>query len=75
MTPEQAYRLAKKIYGQRPKYLRLGQWAFSCLYDMLPELANEIRSNDRLDPFHMDSRMAAFEEYIFRASALLSAKE
>ena len=65
MTPEQAYHLAKKIYGQRPEHLRLGQWAFSCLYDMLPELANEIRGNDQLDPFYVDSRMAAFEEYIF----------
>lgn len=67
MTPEQAHLLAKRIYGPRPESQRLGQWAFNCLLDMLPELANEIRANYKLDPFYNDSRMTAFEEYILRA--------
>lgn len=67
MTPEQAYHLAKTIYGPRNEHLRLGQWAFICLQDVSDELAEKIRGDDKLDPFFVDARMPAFEEYIFRA--------
>jgi len=67
VTPEQAYHLAKTIYGQRPEHLRLGQWAFIRLIEVCPELAEKIRGDDKLDPFYNDSLMGAFEEYIFRA--------
>jgi len=65
MTPAQAYKLAKKIYGPRHEALRLGQWAFNCLWDEFPEIANEIRGDKKLDPFYVDSRMDAFEAYLF----------
>jgi hypothetical protein len=64
MTPVQAYKLAKKIYGPRPECLRLGQWAFNCLWDEFPEIAKEIRGDNKLDPFYVDSRMDDFEAYI-----------
>jgi hypothetical protein len=65
VTPVQAYNLAKKIYGPRNEFLRLGQWAFICLHDEFPEIADKISGDDKTDPFYVDARIPAFEAYIF----------
>lgn len=45
--------------GDRPKELRLGQWAFKLLYDSRPDVANIISGTDA-DPFYRDDRVPAF---------------
>jgi hypothetical protein len=42
---------------------RYGQALFNALYEVAPDLANEIRATAR-DPFHDQSRVAAFTEYV-----------
>lgn len=41
------------------KEWRYGQTCFNVLYELDPELANQIRGTD-LDPFHLDERVPEF---------------
>lgn len=45
--------------GERPKELRLGQWAFNLLHESHPRIAEEISGNG-LDPFYQDDLIPAF---------------
>lgn len=45
--------------GERPRELRLGQWAFNLLYESHPEIANMIADTDA-DPFYRDDLVPAF---------------
>ena len=67
ITPE-FVPLLKKIYGPRPSNFRLGQWAYICLHEIFPEIANQINATE-LDPFHDDNRVeemivAVFTEFL-----------
>lgn len=43
--------------------LREGQCYFNTLYEVNPELANEIRGTN-IDPFYLDSRIDAFVDFL-----------
>jgi hypothetical protein len=43
---------------------RAGQAHFNVLHRLHPELANEIRGDRMLDPFHVDERVQAFREFV-----------
>lgn len=45
--------------GERPKELRLGQWAFTRLFESHPFIADVICGSD-CDPFHRDELMPVF---------------
>lgn len=42
---------------------RDGQTAFNVLWDMRPDLSEQIRATS-LDPFHMDERLEAFHDFV-----------
>jgi hypothetical protein len=42
---------------------RLGQTAFNVLYEVAPDLADEIRATE-LDPFYLDDRLPAFYQWV-----------
>jgi len=44
-------------------YWRAGQAAFNVLWDIRPDLANEIHTS-KLDPFHRDDRLPEFYEWV-----------
>ena len=44
--------------------IRLGQALFNALYDLKPDLANEIRGNSDIDPFYKDGNIPAFYEWL-----------
>lgn len=44
-------------------YLRVGQWAFKCLWDFRNDIARQISDTD-FDPYYLDSRLPAFWEYL-----------
>lgn len=45
--------------GERPKAIRLGQWAFNLLHESHPGIANMISGTDS-DPFYRDDLIPAF---------------
>ena len=45
--------------GDRPKELRLGQWAFGLLHESHPGIANMITGTDT-DPFYRDELVPVF---------------
>lgn len=48
----------------RDSNLRMGQAAFNLLYDVAPEIAEEIHGTDK-DPFYDDFKLGAFLRYLF----------
>ena len=53
------------VYSKdRPDFLRLGQWAFNMLAETHPVIAEEIRGNDNLDPFHKDENLKNLFKYL-----------
>lgn len=53
------------VYSEdRPNFIRLGQWAFNKLAETHPEIAEEIRGNNKLDPFHKDENLKHFFKYL-----------
>lgn len=62
MTPnEKISQVVGKFMEHRRNHpdWREGQSAFNALYDLYPEVANEIRGSD-CDPFHRDSNLEDF---------------
>ena len=47
-----------------PREQRRGQWAFNVLHEMRPDLSDHVRGNVELDPFHQDSKLPAFLEWV-----------
>lgn len=56
------YRLSE-LELETNKYLRYGQQCFNLLYDIDPDVANEIRGT-KLDPFYDDNKLSSFFNYI-----------
>jgi len=54
---------------EKPRNWRYGQFLFNTLYDMYPEVANEIRGTDK-DPFYADKatdeRVQKFFKYLYK---------
>lgn len=48
------------LKSKRPESIRPGQQAFNMLHDVRPDLANTIRGDAMLDPFHMNENLPAF---------------
>jgi hypothetical protein len=46
---------------------RMGQAYFNVLYAIEPELADKIRGDFLLDPFHRDERIPAFLSWLYTA--------
>jgi len=65
LTAEQFQQLTDKVADTVDKhsFLRLGQTWFNELYNINPELANEIRATE-LDPFYVDVNLPAFKKRI-----------
>lgn len=57
-------RSAKIRDNPKNNYLRSGQILFNNLYDIAPEVANEIRGTE-FDPYYFDSRIRAFLDRIY----------
>lgn len=55
---------AKIRDNPKNNYLRTGQILFNVLYDIAPEVANEIRGTE-FDPYYLDSRIRAFLDRIY----------
>lgn len=49
---------------------RTGQAHFNVLHRLHPELADEIRGDRMLDPFHVDERIPAFREFVMARLAV-----
>ena len=45
--------------------LRLGQCYFNALYKIRPDLANQVRGHEHLDPFHKDDNLGAFMSCLY----------
>jgi len=59
MTLDEFLELTSAIKGYRPKSLRLGQWAYTLLFDYHQQIAQAINGTE-FDPFFDDSRIPAF---------------
>jgi hypothetical protein len=66
VTYAQYYEHFVKYKSAHPEQ-RHGQAAFNALYEVAPEVANEIRGSTSCDPFHRDDRMGAFAAYVLVA--------
>lgn len=56
MDQVSVFNLIKRVYGQKPDHLRLGQWAFICLNEISHESATQITGTEN-DPFYHDDRV------------------
>lgn len=48
-----------------PSGIRRGQHAYNMLYDIRPDLARRINGTE-FDPFYMDSKLPAFELWLYQ---------
>lgn len=63
MTYEEYVAASEKFYNGAKDVWRRGQTYFNMLYQVRPELAEEIRTSC-LDPFYDDTRIPAFLEAV-----------
>lgn len=53
--------------GERPKHLRLGQWAYNVLWEQFPAIARAVVVQEpTVDPFYRDELMPAFLAYLLQ---------
>ena len=65
MTSNDYVQYVLTVYSdERPSFIRLGQWAFNKLAETHPEIAEEIRGNDELDPFHKTENLRNLFNYL-----------
>lgn len=53
--------LLEFMQSKKPDELRLGQHAFNFIYDIEPDIANQIRGTDK-DCFYLNDKMSDFFE-------------
>lgn len=51
-------------YSRAHPMQRAGQAAFNVLHELEPDIANEIRGDNNLDPFYRDSRLVPFTNWL-----------
>ncbi len=54
--------MSQEIFGD----WRAGQIAFNFVYLVAPDLADKIRANHDIDPFHKDENLDAFWEFLVK---------
>jgi hypothetical protein len=61
-TLDEFYAYVDQLMEQHPEW-RAGQTLFNALYLVRPDLSEQIRTTE-LDPFHVSSRIAAFNSWL-----------
>lgn len=59
MTAIQFIDFINKLVLEKPDDQRFGQWAFNLLFQLRPDIANEIRGTDA-DPFYDNGKIQDF---------------
>jgi len=54
-----------------PPHLRAGQFLFTIIHQLNPDMANDIADNSGVDPFYKDSNIKPCLEYILNKHVVL----
>lgn len=59
-----SYEILRAAALNPPKNIRLGQHAFNLLYDLRPDIAEQVRGSLNTDPFYQDAKLDAFWRFV-----------